>query len=55
LGTKWPSMTSTCRRSAPAAPTAEASSARRAKSAERMLGAIRDGDPTPAFGLIPSS
>src|SRR5579863_9651096 len=40
LGTKWPSITSTCSQSAPAASTAFASSARRAKSAERIDGAM---------------
>ncbi len=42
LGTKWASMTSTCSQSAPPGwpATAAASSARRAKSADRMLGAI---------------
>src|SRR5450755_3221055 len=38
FGTKWLSMTSTCSQSAPV--TAAASSARWAKSADRMLGAI---------------
>src|SRR5580704_14135579 len=41
LGTKWPSMTSTCSQSAPAAWIASASSPRRAKSADNMEGAIR--------------
>src|SRR6185312_16691687 len=41
LGTKWPSMTSTCNQSAPAASTARASSPSRAKSAARMEGAMR--------------
>src|SRR5579863_193827 len=40
LGTKWPSITSTCSQSAPAASTAFASSARREKSAERTDGAM---------------
>ncbi len=43
LGTNWPSMTSTCSMSAPAASTAFTSSPRRAKSAARIDGAIRMG------------
>src|SRR2546427_532402 len=41
FGTKWPSMTSTCTRSAPACSTAAISSAKCAKSDDRMEGAIR--------------
>src|SRR5262245_49576774 len=41
LGTKCPSMTSTCTQSHPAASMARTSSPRRAKSAERIEGAIR--------------
>src|SRR5262245_61963233 len=41
LGTKWPSITSTCTQSQPAASMARTSSPSRAKSAERMEGAIR--------------
>ena len=40
LGTKWPSITSTCTQSAPAASTAATSSPSRAKSAERIEGTI---------------
>src|SRR4051794_5756884 len=40
LGTKWPSMTSRCRREAPPRSTRAISSARRAKSADRMEGTI---------------
>src|ERR1019366_291492 len=40
LGTKWPSMTSTWRRVAPPRTASLASSARRAKSADNMDGAI---------------
>jgi hypothetical protein len=43
FGTKWPSITSTWIQSAPASSTAFISSPRRAKSAERMEGAIRTG------------
>src|SRR5438874_2170319 len=39
LGTKWPSMTSTCSREAPPSATACTCSARRAKSADKMEGA----------------
>src|ERR1700758_4817689 len=42
FGTKWLSMTSTCNQSAPS--TAAAWSARRAKSAARIDGAINGGD-----------
>src|SRR5580704_5263389 len=38
LGTKWPSITSTCRNAAPACSTRAISSPRCAKSAERMEG-----------------
>src|SRR5438067_902653 len=44
LGTKWASMTSTCSQSAVA--TASACSPSRAKSADRMLGAIIGSGPT---------
>src|SRR3954463_9606737 len=40
LGTKWPSMTSRCRREAPPRSTRAISSARRAKSADRIEGTI---------------
>src|ERR1039458_781714 len=40
LGTKWPSMTSTCSMVAPARSTRAMSSARRAKSADRIDGTI---------------
>src|SRR5437868_157501 len=40
LGTKWPSMTSRCRREAPPRSTRAISSARRAKSADKMEGTI---------------
>src|ERR1035437_9793371 len=40
LGTKWPSMTSTCSMVAPAGSTRATSSARRAKSADRIDGTI---------------
>src|SRR6478672_12866126 len=40
LGTKWPSITSTWMRFAPAASTVRTSSPRREKSAERIEGAI---------------
>src|SRR3990167_2742039 len=40
FGTKWPSITSTWSRSAPAASTRAMASPSAAKSAERMLGAI---------------
>lgn len=40
LGTKWPSITSTWSRVAPPRTAALASSARRAKSADKMDGAI---------------
>src|SRR4051812_26149565 len=43
FGTKWPSITSTWIQSAPAASIARTSSPRRAKSAERIEGAIRTG------------
>ena len=43
LGTKWPSITSTWMRSAPAASTSRTSSPSREKSAERMDGAIMGG------------
>ena len=43
LGTKWPSITSTWIQSAPASSTARTSSPSRAKSAERMEGAMRTG------------
>ena len=55
LGTKWLSITSTCSQSA-TPETASASLASRAKSADRMLGAIWtaigpsvDGAPRPAW------
>ena len=41
FGTKRPSMTSTCSRSAPPASTAATASRRQAKSADRMEGAMR--------------
>src|SRR5690554_3023055 len=41
LGTKCPSMTSTCTQSQPASSIARTSSPRRAKSADNMEGAIR--------------
>src|SRR5271157_3453271 len=40
LGTKWPSMTSRCRMVAPARSTRAISSAKRAKSADRIDGTI---------------
>jgi hypothetical protein len=40
FGTKWPSMTSMCSQSAPAAWTARTSSPSRAKSAARIEGAM---------------
>src|SRR4051794_18762468 len=40
LGTKWPSMTSRCRREAPPRSTRAISSASRAKSADRIEGTI---------------
>src|SRR5580700_10242230 len=43
LGTKRPSITSTCIQSAPAASTARTSSPNRVKSADRTDGAIRIG------------
>src|SRR3569832_1080711 len=43
LGTKWPAMTSTWIRSAPAFSIASISAPRRAKSADRIEGAIRTG------------
>src|SRR3954471_9308765 len=43
LGTKWPSMTSTWIQSAPASSTARTSSPSRAKSADRIEGAMRTG------------
>ena len=43
FGTKWPSMTSTWTQSAPRPRSARTSSPRRAKSAERIEGAIRRG------------
>src|SRR4030095_11009045 len=46
LGTKWPSITSTWSRSAPPASTRAMASPSAAKSAERMLGAMR-ATPTP--------
>ena len=45
LGTKWPSITSTCSQSAPAASTARASSPSLAKSADRIEGAMMQGRP----------
>src|SRR5688572_24030932 len=41
LGTKWPSMTSIWMKSAPASLTASTSSPNRAKSADRIDGAMR--------------
>src|SRR5262245_46077676 len=41
LGTKWPSMTSTCTQSHPALSIARTSSPSRAKSADRIDGAMR--------------
>src|SRR3954466_533402 len=58
LGTKWPSITSTCSQSAPV--TESAASASRAKSAERMLGAIIGSAPPettvwgPAAAAVPA-
>src|SRR6516164_5521642 len=46
LGTKWPSITSTCTQSAPAWSIARTSSPRRAKSAARMDGATKSGRTT---------
>ena len=43
LGTKWPSMTSTWMRSAPAFSIASISAPRREKSADRIEGAMRTG------------
>src|SRR4051812_19778288 len=62
LGTKWPSMTSRWRKSAPAAKTSSISAPSLAKSAERMEGARRGevvenglgamGPPSRMSGLI---
>src|SRR5438876_10539979 len=52
LGTKWPSITSTCSSVPPPASAARASSAKRAKSADKMDGASSIMQSTAILGAI---
>src|SRR5438270_5414249 len=52
LGTKWPSITSTCSSVPPPASAARASSARRAKSADKIDGASSIMQSTAILGAI---